>query len=409
MGNKLNLTRAHYLFTFFIIYITDSLLFGANEMMLFKGIQRFGVIIVAVAMVVHEEQVKKKKFDLLPLFLTACMAMTMMLSGRITNGYFYYTMIASFWFAYLFARKCTLEQFSYCFCKYMRIIAIVSLIGWFFSDIIKNIPAIPVVTNTVGAKYKTLILTSIPMKGGISSRNMGPFWEPGAYQVYLNLALFFALFIEKDNNKAKDGLLFIATCLTTKSGASLIPIVLILCAYTFEKKQLKTFFMVAIFGTLIILMFNTGMFGDITAKMTNQAETNSIIYRWIGIEGSIKGFADSPLFGNTPEMNEYIKARLALKYTGKAYASNTNTYLNFFAYFGIFLGSFMSIRTYKLAKNSAKSLFAGFLVFLAIFISTSNENMMKSLIIMVLAFLNYGTKDSSDGLLEEIENEGCTD
>ncbi len=406
-GNGVSVKSFHYIFTFIIIYITDSLLFGTNSSQVFRGISRYGIVLLGVAMIVRAERVKKEKFDLLPFFLSMSIAVTLMISRRIASGYFYYTMIASIWVAYLYARECTLEQFSYCFCKFMRIIAITSLICWALSGVISSLQFIPTVINTVGARYKTLILTSVPMRADVARRNMGPFWEPGAYQVYLNIALFFALFIEKKNNKLFDAVLFVGTCISTYSGAALIPAVMTIAAYAIEKKQMRSFFMVVTIGAGMIFLYNGGFLGEVTDKLTNNAETNSIIYRWIGIEGAIKGFLENPLFGSSPQYNEYIKATLALKYLGSTYSSNANTYLNYFAYFGFFVGGFMLVRAYKLFRENIKSFVAAMLAFAAYFISTSNEELMTSMIIVALTFLQ--SENARHGKEAEGElSEGCT-
>ena len=52
------------------------------------------------------------------------------------------------------------------------------------------------------------------------SRNAGPFWEPGIFQIYILIALFFTFYVIK-NNSVKDNLfriiLYILTILTTRS------------------------------------------------------------------------------------------------------------------------------------------------------------------------------------------------
>lgn len=397
----------NFLLTLTIIYITDSLLFATNASRAFVAAGRFGVIILAAVMLIRSERIKREKFGLVPVFLSVSIGTTMILSHRISNGYFYYTMIASIWFAYFYAREYSLEDFSYAFCKIMRVIAVVSLIAWLFAEPITSMGFIPVVNNSNGVPYKTLLFTNIPMSLHYAQRNMGPFWEPGAYQVYLNIALFLVLFVEKNNKKVFDSALFVITCLTTKSGAALAPMVMTICAYAIEERQIKSFFTVAILGSVIVYMFSTGMFDDITDKMSGNAETNSIIYRQIGIEGALKGFLANPVFGSSPAENEYIKMQLAIEKLGSTYSSNTNTYINYFAYFGIFVGGYMFIRAYKLFRKNATSLLASLLAFGAYFIATSNEELMTSLLIIVLTFLENEETLNKSKVKEELY-EGCT-
>ena len=409
LSEKTKINKWAYMMVFIIIYITDSLLFATNSIFLFKAIKRIGVVIIAGLMLIRADVIKKQKFDIIMVFLSCSVLASMALASNVAQGYSYYTMVACLWFGYLYSREYSLEDFSHCFCKIMRLIAIVSLIAWALSPVIVSIGAIPTVTNTVGVRYKMLFLTCVPESASRFKRNLGPFWEPGAYQVYLNVALFFSLFIQKNRFRIFDCILFITTCLTTKSGAALIPIVFLLAAYTFERKHIKSFFFVVIMGIIVAVMFNTGAFNDITTKMAGEAETNSITYRWIGIEGSIKGFLANPLFGSTPLKNEQIKRELAMKYMGHRNASNTNTFLNYFAYYGILVGGFMLTRSYKLFRKNMKSFFGALLAFSSYFISTSNENMMASLLIVVLTFLKSEREMITQGEREEITDESCSD
>lgn len=397
----------NFLLTLTIIYITDSLLFATNANRIFIAIGRFGVIILAAVMLVRSERIKREKFGLVPIFLSVSIGITALVSHHLSSRYFYYTMVASIWFAYFYAREYSLEEFSHAFCKIMRIIAIVSLIGWLFAGVITSVGFIPTIKNTVGASFKTLFFTNVQMNLSHAKRNMGPFWEPGAYQVYLNIALFLVLFVEKNNKKVFDSALFVITCLTTKSGAALAPMVMTICAYAIEERQIKSFFTVAILGSLIVYMFSTGMFDDITDKMAGNVETNSMAYRQIGMEGALKGFLENPVFGSSPAENEYIKMQLAIEKLGSTYSSNTNTYLNYFAYFGIFVGGYMFVRAGKLFRKTVTSLPASILAFGAYFIATSNEELMTSLLIIVLTFLEKEEALNKSKVKEELY-EGCT-
>lgn len=404
-NGNFKITQLTYIAVFFIIYITDSLIFATNEAMLFLYVKRFGVVIVTMVMLFYKAFIKRDTVNLIVISLSFSILCSAINSNRIVNGYSYYTMIACLWFGYLFSKDYSLEQFSYCYCKIMRMIAIVSLVGWLFAPLITSIDAIPVITNTVGYKYKTLILTAIPMIKHHATRNMGPFWEPGAYQVYLNMALFFTLFIEKNRKKTFDVILFVITCLSTLSGAALIPMLLMITAYAFENKKIKNFGFSVVILSIILILFATGSFDEVTEKMNQQDNTNSVVYRWIGIEGGIKGFLNNPIVGSTPEQNEQIKSELAMKYLGQTYASNTNTFVNYFAYYGIFVGGFMLIRAYKLFRCNMTSTFAALMCFTAFIFITSNENMMDSLMIVVLLFLK--SERTNKTLIRGALSENC--
>lgn len=383
--------------TVFIIYITDSMLFATNRDFAFIFIKRVGVILAAIYLFVDKIIIKKNKIDVSLVVLSFSLYASSALSE--TEGYLYYTMIACLWFGYIFSRETSIESFARYFCKIMTVIAVVSLIGWLLAEQITSIGPIPTITNTSGLKYKNLLVSVIPMNSNHAMRNRGIFWEPGAYQVYLSVALFLTLFVDVSPKKRVRAILFVITCLTTLSGAALVPICLIIIAYTFEKKQFKSTGLAMLLLGVIVILFKTGMFDIILDKMEGNAETNSITFRLISIEGAIKGFLNNPIFGSTPRDNEIIKSQLAMQYMGQTYGSNTNTFLNYFAYFGILVGGFMNINVFKMFINNTKSIIAAILCFLAFYISTSNENMMSSVLIAVLVC--YGIKNKKRSSISE--------
>lgn len=67
------------------------------------------------------------------------------------------------------------------------------------------------------------------MNGTISLRNSGPFWEPGAFQGYIWIAVLFLLFdIDKKCIKYRKAVLalFIITLLTTQSATGYVLLIL---------------------------------------------------------------------------------------------------------------------------------------------------------------------------------------
>lgn len=376
-----------YIMTFVVIYLTDSLLFATNSNLLFLYGKRFGVIIFALAMLFMRNKGDKSRIPVSLFCLSCSILVSALLAGRIFNGYSYYTMIAIIWFSYCFAEKFTFQEFADVFCEIMRLIAVISIIAWFFSASIRQLSFLPTITNKIGLRYRFLFLTNIPMQSNLARRNLGPFWEPGAYQVYLVVALYFTLFVRNQKKIWIDTGVYILTGLTTMSGAVLIPIALLISAYLFENKNIKGFTLSAILTILLVLLMESNVFDEIYNKLNS--ESNSFIFRLIGMQGALDGFLKNPLFGSSPEENEAIKSALAVQYFGFSYASNTNTFINFLAYYGVFVGGFMIINSYRIIYKSVQSKLTAILIFAAYFLSTSNENMTASLLIGVIALYGW--------------------
>lgn len=395
-NSNLDISGSEYLYTLMIIFLTDSLLFGTNSNVVLLYGARYFLILFTLFLLVREITYTKK-IDLILLFLSISILISSFLAGRLYSGYSYYTIISLLWFGRLFALHFDLDSFSYVFCKLMRIITIISLLGWLFASYVVSIDWLPIITNTVGNKYKSIIFTNIPVIPHHALRNQGPFWEPGVFQFYLNVAIYLTLFVVKNPKfKIFDLIIFNFALISTFSGAALVPMFLILLAFFFENTNVKSFIVVFLITCIYIGITSTGFLNIIFDKMLNQGSNNSIVYRWIGIEGSLKGFFLNPIFGSPPEVNEAIKSSLAIKYLGQTYGSNTNTFINYFAYYGVFVGSFMVIRTYSFFRRNSRSMIASLLVFGAYFISTSNENLTSSLLIFVLAFIKNQSRHVSN-------------
>lgn len=70
-----------------------------------------------------------------------------------------------------------------------------SVVCFAMQGVIVNLPFVP--NLYAGDVYfKALFLTNVPCFGDV--RNYGPFWEPGAYQLYLNWAIFTSYREERD-------------------------------------------------------------------------------------------------------------------------------------------------------------------------------------------------------------------
>ena len=331
----------------------------------------------------------------------------MFLSGRIFSGYFYITQIALLIFAFGYSLYVSFEKFSESFIFVMRIIAIVSLIAFVFSNIIRNISSIPNISNSVFNTYKCLFLTNVPLSTSLARRNWGPFWEPGVYQYYLNIALVFTVF-RKRNRWHLDVMLFIVTALTTLSGAAILPMPFILLANMFDRgssRQFKRIIFAAITCFAVLIIFELGYFNEIIDKVAGIGEDNSSIgYRLGSALANIKATITYPLFGAAPEFQDGLRAQLIYKFTGRITSGNTNTFFGFYSYFGIAVGTYLSVRLFKFTNVITANKYARICLFIAIFLATSNENLMTSMLICILLFIKKSTKKNEDEMVNYESN-----
>lgn len=86
-------------------------------------------------------------------------------------------------------------------------------------------------------------------------RNPGPFWEPGAFGVFIIIALFFNIFFINDKLFSRKNLVFIFTLITTFSTTSYFALVLIIVGISVFKTK-KFNLLGGAFAALILFLFS---------------------------------------------------------------------------------------------------------------------------------------------------------
>ena len=394
------------LLTIIIVFITDSLFFAINIQSSVQLFKRTSVIALAVLMFVYHIVIRKRLVNIHILLITVSALLSSFLAGYLFNGYYYYTFIACGWIGYIYSRYYSIEDFSSAFCKIMRVVAVLSFIVFLVGGSLADSGIFPIITSSKGNQYAFLGFTNIPMTLHHRTRNYGPFWEPGTYQIYLNIALYLALFVEKKNNKVIDSIIFVGTGLSTRSGIVLIPMLLILAAYTFEIRNIKTFVAILALIVGIYIIIWLGLFDRALAKITNEDGTNSLIYRWIGLVGGLQGFLRNPLFGSPPSVNDDLKMQLAQLYLGSNYSSAVNTFANLLGYFGAYIGGYFLVSSYKVFSSVNRQKMSAVIAFIAFVLATSNENMTTSLFFIVFCFLRSNKQRNEDNT-QKVVNRGA--
>lgn len=379
--------------TLFIIYATDTLIISTNADRRITTIASYATILVTVALVY---QCIKSGYTLLRVNPFEGLAITgvvmyliialLRIDGEYTlRNYVFYAILLIF--GLLFAKLYSVEEFCYKYVSIMRFIAIFSLVMYFVGLVwFGSLTFLPQIQNTSGKVFYTAFFSNVPTYS--QSRNWGPFWEPGAYQCYLNLALIFSLFVVEDHKKI-NSLLFSIASFTTLSGATLIPVVLILFAFFIDRRsseRINKIYLILFSIIIVIVFFTSGYIDSILNKMATGGSNSSLQIRLSSIIASILSFLQNPLLGISIEKQRIIMAEVSMRICGFPYLALVNTYPGFFANYGIVIGLFYFLGTWKFIRQFSDRLVA-VLLFFAIIFMTSNENLTASLLISVLPFL----------------------
>lgn len=275
--------------------------------------------------------------------------------------------------AYYLAKHFRINEFVELFLKFMYVISVSAIfleILYYIAPGIVN--ALPTITNTAGLSFKTVLLSSIEIGQRGFCRAGGIFWEPGAFAVYLNIALFFSFFLCEKLQYRKIITYIIALLITVSTTGYITLFILLLLFATLGEgfnnnklnKMIIALSLVAIFS--FVVLNNTVLFYSLFGKIINKTSTTQV--RVASLVGGFQIAMDRPLFG---ALASNIRP-LMLTYQPTSGGMLTNTISYQFAAYGFPFGivfSFLSIKF--LASCSKKILLTlGMIVFwVVLFIS----------------------------------------
>ena len=243
------------------------------------------------------------------------------------------------------------------FVRVMAFLSVWSLVLYFMAQF-KLEEVLPVIKNISGIKFHNGLLGLILVDGDRLVRNWGIFWEPGAFQSYLCMALLLDLFFLKDR-KPYFMILFAITILSTLSTTGIICLALILFLYiitmhgrkfSFNRKIILATILLGILIFLLSEKLQSMVFDKL--KFSNIQDSASFGARYYSIIGNLKiMFSDGLLVGTgVSDYNEIYRQTVL----GMGYArdmSNTNTIFVDFARFGWLVGFANIYLIYKFAKK----------------------------------------------------------
>lgn len=269
-------------------------------------------------------------------------------------------------------------QFSlFCFQKNINIfkvlsniivgISIYSLFTYFLLDVYKLLPYVYEVVDT--KKYKVFLGIHYHWQttywyNWLVSRNNSIFWEPGVFQIYLNLAIIYQLFIAKKANFfALIVLLFSMVTTFSTTGIILSLIICLVRLYQVKPKKLfmkylKTIiFLIAIAGSLYVSQYVIDQKLNYATRSYDLREDNLTIGYQLFLEKPLVGWG----FLNNSGYEEIA-----------GIPNNSNGFISMLFHQGILGIIFHIIPVLILAKNFSKISFLFSIVFLVYFFISIN-------------------------------------
>ncbi len=197
-----------------------------------------------------------------------------------------------------------------------------------------------------------------------SSRNSSLFWEPGAFQAYINLAILILVF-EKDNivNKRRYYIVFLIALLTTQSTTGyILTSVIILYAVFTSKIKIRS----ALIKMIVVILVLVGVIYISNSKVISdkfQEDNTSYIVRNKDLIESVEIIKQYPIQGVG-----YLSDKQYSILKEKDIAKNSNGLLNFIMQFGLLIFMVYICFLYKGIKSFFKASHPDTLFILMIFL-----------------------------------------
>ena len=248
-----------YFLVFWMIYASGIITFQYNNFIFLM----LGTVIACFCSLCTPICIEtKSKNSLFVFVLLECITL-IQFAISVFDGHIYFgsvKMLLMLVFSILCCLRFSFKRFFTIFTNIIVVIATISIALYWFNINLVSSGIFPQMRTDAYTNYVNLFVYCI--NTSIMHRNCGVFWEPGAFQVFLNLALLYILHdSDFHRREIKIGILIIAT-LTTISTTGYICTALILMAYFInvnKKIKLKVFFLVLVIlvaiGSFILPIF----------------------------------------------------------------------------------------------------------------------------------------------------------
>lgn len=384
-GNQISIP--YILWVVWMLFVSDSMLFSLNNNRLLMNYAR--LCLIAVGMVCFVLVCVNNHFLInrwLFLFL-ASMVVTAIFYKN--TWYVMISKMAVVFVGFYAATMMNTRKLIRCYIGLMNIIAVISLLGYLFPSFFLSLPLPRIMTSTRQNVFACAFLTNIPEQSWNQSRNWGPFWEPGAFEAFLNINIFFILFTSEMSNRKKllAVLINAAAIVTTLSTTGLIALPFFLIAYLFKNQNgnegffPKFLVFLMLMGALVYVLGDSGVFQNNVIQKLQNTDTSRYLFPKYGLYAGMK----NPVFGLGGQADKVIA-----EYNGGVSLSSTNTIIAHFVRFGLYAAVYYVYQNYLMLKSIVRRNRLCFLLCLSgLIILLCGEYYMYSPMFSFLMFYRY--------------------
>ena len=359
---------SYLLIAILIIVSNDTLFFGTNSIHFFQALPRYGSILLCVYLFFKP---RIRFFSPWYYLFFLCLFVPYVLSSLLREStftlfgiYFFYILVG-----YFVATRIDFKNFVSCFENVIFVLCVFSIIGEIIAYLLPGLlQIVPKVYNVSDYPFAKLLFCNINIgvNDSVFIRNGGIFWEPGVFQIYINIALMMDLFYLK-RTSVRRVLVYTLALLFTFSTSGYICFFLVLLLYAFQSKKnvaskgssfiIKTMVVFFLFLSVCILFSSQTIYNQIFGKL-GDFQNGSFLARFNSIVADYYMAKSSPFIGvgmaKVDELTTYYARTILGVYAG----SNSNGVFYQFAAYGIIfgfvylLGLISFVRNFKLTKMS---------------------------------------------------------
>ena len=389
----------------FILLSADSLLFGTNSSGLASKTANYFPLFLFVGLCLY--CLKNRQKISLSLALGSCLMLILNLfytwvivsECEELGSYImaFYLCVDSF----LLTQIIKLDRFISLFEKTVFFLALSSIITYFTFLIIPQMTSLfPLITNKSQLQFSNLLIATFPITE-FNPRNFSIFREPGVFSIYLSLSFVFYLF-SKEYNVYKF-FVYLVCVYTTFSTTAYYVFGIILVMYLFSRRTRFVNFATAtlVFAVISLLYFEviTTTTSDDIIYLLNKpfsAYTTSSIVRRASFEVNLEIFLEHFFFGLGPEDAQVIFQSVASSRYDRDVFDNANTFMYFFATYGIVFGSVIIGGFVSFCSRLTNSMYLRLLSIIAVTVLFSSENMYRSFLPYLLTIYGFMFFDKKD-------------
>ena len=223
-------------------------------------------------------------------------------------------------------------------------------------------------------------------------RNCGPFWEPGMFAVFLNIALFLHNIVEKQKLPLCN-IILVAALVTTFSTGGYICGLLVLLLYIIVGRQnyIVSAICIILFIVLSQYFLQLEFIGEKALEQSEDFEIGSDVSRFGAFLTQLEMIKDHPILGGA-QISDY-----SIYADNKTLASGT---LLPFVTYGIPIGLcyivIMLQSLVRLVKTNGQKMIAGVVFFILLLTLSFSQTFLLSLWMMTMIFVGLMTKENKN-------------